>query len=111
MQSIDFLSDPMNQTSLSHFQTTAQPSAAISRQGTLGERRGARTHININRQVDKHTRSEGERERETVVTQLHRLSKDFKNHLGLLSIFVKQVNQKAAAHEIQRGRRCSSVFM
>lgn len=27
---------------------------------------------------------------------------DFKNHLGLLSIFVKQLNQKAAAHKIPR---------
>lgn len=83
--------------------------------------RCAHTHININRQVDKHTHSQREGERgwvgvggECVLSPssaqaLQSPFEDFKNHLGLLSIFVKQLNQKAAAHEIQRGRRRSSV--
>lgn len=36
---------------------------------------------------------------------------DFKNHLGPLSIFVKQVNQRATAHRIQRQRRAGVVVV
>lgn len=70
------------------------------------------------RQVDKHRERERKREREggresvlspSSTQALQSPFEDFKNHLGLLSIFVKQLNQKAAAHEIQRGRRRSSV--
>lgn len=77
----------------------------------------AHTHlgdVNINRQPDKHAPShtcggsgtEGKRGRGRGRERCHPARRkalpspfeDFKNHLGPLSIFVKQVNQRATAH-------------
>lgn len=126
----------MNQTSLSHFQTAAPASAAISQPWSLGEHGEARnvrahTHadMNINRQKHKQTDNQtsrhahtathiwvSTRERETqrllspsTAQALQSPFEDFKNHLGPLSIFVKQVNLRATAHWIQRERRDSDV--